>query len=118
MLLNFSIKNLIFQFFGINLHLIYKGMSVLGISFNKIYLRNNKLFLNIVDYNNLISFLETSFLINIELKDKIFINIRKLKLLKGYKGTRHIYNLPVHGQRTKTNAKTCKKKKNKNVKKK
>ena len=115
MLSNLILKNIISQFFGINLHLVYKSMSALGLSFNKIYIKNNVLNININDYKNLVNFLEVSFLINALLKDKIFINIRKLRLLKGYKGSRHIYGLPVSGQRTKTNAKTCKKKKIKKI---
>jgi ribosomal protein S13 len=112
-MLSFNFKNLISQFFGINLHLLYKSMAACGLSFKKLYIKNNMLNICIQDYNNIISYIDSSFLINALLKDKIFINIRKLKLLKGYKGSRHIYNLPVHGQRTKTNAKTCKKKKKK-----
>jgi len=33
-------------------------------------------------------------------------NIRRLKEIGAYRGNRHIRNLPVHGQRTKTNART------------
>merc|ERR1719382_711513 len=35
-------------------------------------------------------------------------NIRRLKEIACYRGRRHISKLPVNGQRTKTNAKTCK----------
>merc|ERR1712226_1779053 len=35
-------------------------------------------------------------------------NIRRLKEITCYRGRRHISKLPVNGQRTKTNAKTCK----------
>ena len=42
------------------------------------------------------------------LQSQIFANIRQLKLLRGFKGFRHYYSLPVQGQRTKTNARTCK----------
>ena len=108
-----SIKKIINNFHGINIHLLYKAFIKLGLAFNKIYIKNNKIILNTIDYKNIISFIEVSFLLNSLLKDKIFINIRKLRLLKGYKGMRHIYNLPVQGQRTKTNARTRKKKKKK-----
>ena len=33
-------------------------------------------------------------------------NIKRLKDIKAYRGLRHIVNLPVHGQRTRTNART------------
>lgn len=106
-----NLKNLINQFFGINLHLTYKTLAACGLSFSRVYIKNNLLNLCVTDYDILIKYIEASFLINALLKDKIFINIRKLKLLKGYKGSRHLYSLPVKGQRTKTNARTCKKKK-------
>src|SRR3989344_2159346 len=33
-------------------------------------------------------------------------NIKRLKEIKTYRGLRHMRNLPVHGQRTKSNART------------
>ena len=33
-------------------------------------------------------------------------NIKRLKDIKAYRGMRHAQNLPAHGQRTKTNART------------
>lgn len=41
-----------------------------------------------------------------ELKSEITNNIRRLKDIGSYRGLRHIRNLPVRGQRTKTNART------------
>nr|YP_010835023.1 ribosomal protein S13 [Cryptomonas gyropyrenoidosa]WFQ82698.1 ribosomal protein S13 [Cryptomonas gyropyrenoidosa] len=43
------------------------------------------------------------------LKHKKLSDIDKLKSIKVYRGLRHIYRLPVRGQRTKTNAKSNKK---------
>ncbi len=43
------------------------------------------------------------------LKQKINLDINKLKYIKTYRGLRHIYGLPVRGQRTKTNASSKKK---------
>lgn len=57
---------------------------------------------------NSILTVKNMFTIDAELKKQIHDNIKKLKNIKCYKGTRHIYNLPVNGQRTKTNAKTRK----------
>jgi small subunit ribosomal protein S13 len=48
------------------------------------------------------------------LKQKIALDISKLKSIKVYRGLRHAYGLPVRGQRTKTNASSIRKK-NKNV---
>lgn len=41
-----------------------------------------------------------------DLKMEINSNIKRLKEIGTYRGTRHARNLPVHGQRTKTNART------------
>jgi len=52
-----------------------------------------------------------SFKIEGDLKKEIRENIDRLKAIKSYRGIRHIVSLPVHGQRTKTNARTRKGKK-------
>ncbi|TSC65373.1 MAG: small subunit ribosomal protein S13 [Candidatus Berkelbacteria bacterium Gr01-1014_85] len=41
-----------------------------------------------------------------DLKMEINSNIKRLKEIGAYRGVRHARNLPVHGQRTKTNART------------
>lgn len=41
-----------------------------------------------------------------DLKTEITQNIKRLKEVGTYRGSRHAKNLPVHGQRTKTNART------------
>ena len=41
-----------------------------------------------------------------DLKREVAANIKRLKDIKTYRGSRHTRNLPVHGQRTKTNART------------
>lgn len=40
------------------------------------------------------------------LKREISANIKRLKDIKSYRGTRHMKRLPVRGQRTKTNSRT------------
>lgn len=40
------------------------------------------------------------------LKREISANIKRLKDIKSYRGTRHMKGLPVRGQRTKTNSRT------------
>ena len=42
------------------------------------------------------------------LRRQIGLNIKRLKDIKCYRGRRHIMNLPVRGQKTKTNARTRK----------
>jgi small subunit ribosomal protein S13 len=49
------------------------------------------------------------------LKQKVTSDINKLKHIKTYRGLRHVYGLPVRGQRTKTNASSVKRKTNLNV---
>lgn len=41
-----------------------------------------------------------------DLKREISQNIKRLKDIKAYRGTRHIKHLPARGQRTKTNSRT------------
>lgn len=48
------------------------------------------------------------FTIEGELKREISSNIKRLKDISSYRGSRHTKRLPVRGQRTKTNARTLK----------
>lgn len=41
-----------------------------------------------------------------ELRREVLANIKRLKEIGSYRGSRHIKNLPVRGQRTKTNSRT------------
>lgn len=41
-----------------------------------------------------------------ELRRNILMNVKRLKEIGAYRGSRHARNLPVHGQRTKTNSRT------------
>jgi len=41
-----------------------------------------------------------------DLRKEISDNIERLKAIRCYRGIRHILNLPVYGQRTRTNART------------
>lgn len=43
-----------------------------------------------------------------DLRREIQMNIRRLQEIGCYRGLRHRRHLPVHGQRTRTNARTCK----------
>ena len=43
-----------------------------------------------------------------DLRREVALNIKRLMEIGSYRGMRHKRNLPVRGQRTKTNARTCK----------
>lgn len=49
-----------------------------------------------------------SFTIEGELKRTIAANVKRLKDINSYRGSRHAKRLPARGQRTKTNARTLK----------
>lgn len=49
-----------------------------------------------------------SFKVEGDLRKEVRDNINRHKNIRSYRGLRHIVGLPVHGQRTKTNARTAK----------
>jgi len=51
-------------------------------------------------------YIEKQLRIENDLKVEISQHIKRLKEISSYRGTRHISNLPVRGQRTKTNSRT------------
>ncbi len=51
----------------------------------------------------------SNFILEGDLRREIMLNIKRLIDINCYRGIRHRKKLPVRGQRTKTNAKTCKK---------
>ena len=55
--------------------------------------------------------LEANYKVEGDLRRDVSLNIKRLVDLGSYKGLRHRSGLPVHGQRTKTNARTRKGKK-------
>ena len=50
--------------------------------------------------------IETNYKIEGDLRMEVNQNIKRLKEIGSYRGDRHSKKLPVHGQRTKTNART------------
>lgn len=50
--------------------------------------------------------IEKDYLVEGELREKINADIQNLKSIGTYRGLRHIRNLPVRGQRTRSNART------------
>lgn len=51
-------------------------------------------------------FIEKNYKTEGSLRQQILLNIKRLKEIGAYRGTRHIRGLPVRGQRTKTNSRT------------
>lgn len=60
------------------------------------------------EVNVLRRIIENDYKVEGDLQREIAMNINRLKEIKSYKGMRHRRNLPVNGQRTKTNARTRK----------
>ncbi|MGI6423210.1 MAG: 30S ribosomal protein S13 [Candidatus Dojkabacteria bacterium] len=53
-------------------------------------------------------YLDKNYQVEGELRQKVFREIKRLKDIKSYRGTRHKLGLPVRGQRTRHNAHTRK----------
>ncbi len=60
------------------------------------------------DLAKLRSALEGKFVVEGELRKTISANIKRLRDIKSYRGSRHMKGLPSRGQRTRTNARTRK----------
>ena len=58
------------------------------------------------EVNRIRALIEERYTIEGELRRKIQGNIKRLRDIKTYRGTRHQKGLPVRGQRTKTNSRT------------
>ena len=60
------------------------------------------------DIQRINSLLDNEFTVEGQLRRQTQENIGRLKSIQSYRGTRHRRNLPVRGQRTRTNARTRK----------
>ena len=58
------------------------------------------------DVNKLKDFIEKNYKIEGDLKRDIMFNVKRLKDIRSYRGSRHAKGLPSKGQRTKTNSRT------------
>lgn len=58
------------------------------------------------EVNKIRAIVESKYSIEGELRREITFNIKRLKEIGSYRGSRHAKNLPVRGQRTKTNSRT------------
>ncbi|MFA6432405.1 MAG: 30S ribosomal protein S13 [Candidatus Paceibacterota bacterium] len=59
-----------------------------------------------VEQENAVRKLIESFKIEGDLKREVAANVKRLKDIKAYRGSRHARHLPARGQRTKTNSRT------------
>jgi small subunit ribosomal protein S13 len=87
--------------YGIGLSTSDKILDVLKISKDK-----RAKDLTSAELNKLREEIEKKYRIEGELKHGIKMNIKRLKEIKSYRGSRHQKGLPVRGQRTKTNTRT------------
>nr|YP_009051057.1 ribosomal protein S13 [Galdieria sulphuraria]AIG92501.1 ribosomal protein S13 [Galdieria sulphuraria] len=60
------------------------------------------------EIGNIRSIIEKHYQVEGDLRKFESLNIKRLIEIGSYRGKRHRLNLPVRGQRTRTNAKTCK----------
>jgi len=60
------------------------------------------------EVSQIASFIQSNYRIEGELRREISQNIRRLMDISSYRGSRHKKGLPVHGQRTRCNARTRK----------
>ena len=60
------------------------------------------------DLGKLREYIESNFKVEGDLRREIQADIRRKMEIGCYEGLRHRHHLPVRGQRTKTNARTCK----------
>jgi small subunit ribosomal protein S13 len=59
-----------------------------------------------IELNKLREYVDKKFKVEGQLRQQIMMNIKRLKEIGSYRGTRHIKGLPTRGQRTKTNSRT------------
>ncbi len=65
------------------------------------------------ELNVLRKYIDEHYKVEGDLRREVLLNIRRLIDIGCYRGIRHVKNLPVRGQQTRTNAKTRKKRKRK-----
>ncbi len=61
-----------------------------------------------VDVTRLRQIIDSDYMVEGDLRREVAMNIKRLTEIGCYRGLRHRRSLPVHGQRTKTNARTRK----------
>lgn len=86
---------------GIGLYRSRKILSELGISPD---MRGTEV--TSEEVSKIQKFIETNYKIEGELNRILMMNVKRLKEIGSYRGTRHAKGLPTRGQRTKTNSRT------------
>ena len=59
-----------------------------------------------LDFEKIRKIISNNYKVEGDLRMEVSQNIKRLKEINAYRGTRHMRNLPARGQRTKTNART------------
>jgi len=86
---------------GIGLHRSRKILDSVGIDPNR---RGHEI--TSEEVSKIQKFIESNYKVEGELNRILMMNIKRLKEIGAYRGTRHSKGLPVRGQRTKTNSRT------------
>lgn len=105
-------KSLFFSFriiFGLNYPKMFSLYKLLGLNLKKQWTLEN---LNVNQIYLLKIYLPDLFVFDSELKRRIALEKEKFLELKCYKRNRYLLNLPVNGQRTRSNARTKRRLKN------
>jgi small subunit ribosomal protein S13 len=87
--------------YGIGRHNVFGVLDACGIDPNK---RTKEL--TEAEVDKIRDYIDKKIKVEGDLKSEITQNIKRLKEIGTYRGLRHSKNLPVRGQRTKTNART------------
>lgn len=96
-----KIKYALLKIFGIGLASSNQILRTANIDPNKISIELTPK--NLIQIRKII---DSKYIIEKRLQEQIFKNIKHLITIKCLRGKRHKLNLPVHGQRTRTNART------------
>ncbi len=99
----YSIQYALTSIFGINTNSAIKVCAIAGIPFE---LKVSKLSESNIE--NILKILNNNFIMELNLKKEQYDLFEKIKEVKNLKALRFSKRLPVRGQRTHTNAKTCK----------
>ena len=75
---------------------------------NKIDVKTNLKDLSEAEIHSIREYIDKNYKVEGDLRSEISLNIKRLMDIGCYRGLRHRRNLPVRGQRTKTNARTHK----------
>ena len=87
--------------FGIGLSTSQDILSTTGINAN-----TRVKDLSEAEVNQLREFIDQNLVVEGDLRREVGLNIKRLQEIGCYRGLRHRRNLPAHGQRTRTNART------------